>query len=126
MVARMDPKMPDNMKLNMYLVINVNKGQMGIVIKFVSDLRQICDFLRVLWFPPPITLTDTIQLSCQSRRTNNASAKRKRTNKDLQNTAKKAKDRATRTTQYTVCISITKPLITRSRYLYISITGKIY
>ena len=24
------------------------------VIKFVSDLQQVCGFLRVLWFPPPI------------------------------------------------------------------------
>ena len=27
------------------------------VIKFVSDLRQVGDFLRVLWFPLPIKLT---------------------------------------------------------------------
>jgi hypothetical protein len=26
------------------------------VIKFVSDLRQVCDFLQVPWFPPPIKL----------------------------------------------------------------------
>jgi hypothetical protein len=26
------------------------------VIKFVRDLRQVGDFLRVLWFPPPIKL----------------------------------------------------------------------
>jgi len=30
------------------------------VIKFVSDLRQICGFLRVLQFPPPIKLTAMI------------------------------------------------------------------
>ena len=30
------------------------------VIKFVSDLRQASGFLRVLLFPPPITLTATI------------------------------------------------------------------
>ena len=30
------------------------------VIKFVSDLRQVCGFLRVLRFPPPIKLTATI------------------------------------------------------------------
>ena len=30
------------------------------VIKFVSDLRQVSDFLRVLQFPPPIKLTATI------------------------------------------------------------------
>ena len=27
------------------------------VIKFVTDLRQFCDFLRILRFPPPIKLT---------------------------------------------------------------------
>jgi hypothetical protein len=26
------------------------------VIKFVSDLRRVGGFLRVLWFPPPIKL----------------------------------------------------------------------
>ena len=30
------------------------------VIKFVSDLRQVGDFLRVLQFHPPIKLTATI------------------------------------------------------------------
>jgi hypothetical protein len=30
------------------------------VIKFVSDLRQVSGFLRVLWFPPPIKLTAMI------------------------------------------------------------------
>jgi hypothetical protein len=30
------------------------------VIKFVRYLRQICGFLRVLRFPPPIKLTATI------------------------------------------------------------------
>ena len=29
------------------------------VIKFVSELRQVVGFLRVLWFPPPIKLTAT-------------------------------------------------------------------
>jgi hypothetical protein len=29
------------------------------VIKFVSDLRQVDDFLRVLWFPPPLKLIAT-------------------------------------------------------------------
>jgi hypothetical protein len=32
------------------------------VIKFVSDLRQVGDFLRVFRFPPPITLTFHIRL----------------------------------------------------------------
>ena len=30
--------------------------------KFVSDLRQVDGFLLVLWFPPLIKLTATIQL----------------------------------------------------------------
>jgi hypothetical protein len=30
------------------------------VIKFVSDLRQVCGFLQLLRFPPPIKLTATI------------------------------------------------------------------
>ena len=30
------------------------------VIKFVSNLRQVSGFLRVLRFPPPIKLTSTI------------------------------------------------------------------
>jgi bacteriorhodopsin len=30
------------------------------VIQFVSDSRQVCDFLCVLLFPPPIQLTATI------------------------------------------------------------------
>jgi hypothetical protein len=30
------------------------------VIKFVSDLRQVNGFHRVLWFPPPIKLTATL------------------------------------------------------------------
>ena len=29
------------------------------VIKFVGDMRQVCGFLRVLQFPPPIKLTAT-------------------------------------------------------------------
>jgi hypothetical protein len=32
------------------------------VIKFVSDLQQNDGFLLVLWFPPPLKLTATIQL----------------------------------------------------------------
>ena len=34
----------------------------NIVIKFVSDLRQVSGFLWVLWFPPPVKLTATKQL----------------------------------------------------------------
>ena len=28
--------------------------------RFVIDLWQVCSFLQVLWFPPPIKLTATI------------------------------------------------------------------
>ena len=34
----------------------------GYVIKFVSDLRQVCGFLWVLQFSPPIKLTIAIYL----------------------------------------------------------------
>ena len=34
------------------------------VIKFVSDLRHVGDFLWVLRFPPPLKLTATIYLKC--------------------------------------------------------------
>ena len=30
------------------------------MIKFVSDLQQVCGFLHVLWFPALIKLTTTI------------------------------------------------------------------
>jgi hypothetical protein len=30
------------------------------VIKFVSELQQVHDLLRVLWFPPPTKLTATL------------------------------------------------------------------
>jgi len=30
------------------------------MIKFVSDLRQVCGFIRLLRFPPPIKLAATI------------------------------------------------------------------
>jgi len=30
------------------------------VIKFVSDLWQVCGFFWVFWFPPPIKLTTMI------------------------------------------------------------------
>jgi hypothetical protein len=36
------------------------RGVQHCVIKFVSDLRQVGGFLRVLRFPPPIKLTTTI------------------------------------------------------------------
>ena len=44
-------------------VVSSNFDQGGVqhyVIKFVSDLRQVEGFLRVIRFPPPIKLTATI------------------------------------------------------------------
>ena len=45
-----------------YCVLEYRSGQ-GVqhyVIKFVSDLRQVGGFIRVLRLPPPIKLTSTI------------------------------------------------------------------
>jgi hypothetical protein len=39
---------------------NPTQAMQHYVIKFVSDLRQVGGFLRVLRFPPPIKLTATI------------------------------------------------------------------
>jgi hypothetical protein len=43
---------------------NLNQGEVykleHYVIKFVSDLRRVVGFLRVLQIPPPIKLTATI------------------------------------------------------------------
>jgi hypothetical protein len=36
------------------------RGVQHYMIKFVSDLRQVGDFLQILRFPPPIKLTATI------------------------------------------------------------------
>ena len=54
-------------KINRSMLINtkdVSSNQVyslqQYVIKFVSDLRQVCDFLRVLQLPPPIKLTATV------------------------------------------------------------------
>jgi hypothetical protein len=47
---------------NVFLIITVRsfKYWLHYVIKFVSDLRQVSGFLRVLRFSPPIKLTATI------------------------------------------------------------------
>ena len=36
------------------------RGVKHYVIKFVNNLRQVCGFLRILRFPPPIQLTAII------------------------------------------------------------------
>jgi hypothetical protein len=49
--AKVESSNPANVKV--YSIQNY-------MITFVSDLQQFGGFLRVLWFPPPIKLTDTI------------------------------------------------------------------
>jgi hypothetical protein len=40
--------------------LNPTRAKQHYAIKFVSDLQQVCVFLRVFWFPPPLKLTATI------------------------------------------------------------------
>jgi sulfur transfer complex TusBCD TusB component (DsrH family) len=51
-------------KLSKYIIMNTTHDEVYLiqhyVIKFVSDLRQVSGFLRVLHFPPPIKLTAMI------------------------------------------------------------------
>jgi hypothetical protein len=52
-------------EIHVYICVGVNGEVYSIqhyVIKFVSDLWQVCGVRRVLWFPPPIKLTATILL----------------------------------------------------------------
>jgi hypothetical protein len=46
--------------LKLWVRIQLTTRCIHYVIKFVSDLRQVGGFERVLWFPPPIKLTATI------------------------------------------------------------------
>jgi len=46
--------------LMLWVRISIRGGVQQYVIKFVSDLRQVGGFLRVLWFPPSIKLTTMI------------------------------------------------------------------
>ena len=47
-------------------VVSLNPDHGGVyrkqyyVIKFVSDLRQVCSFLRVLWFASPVKINAMI------------------------------------------------------------------
>jgi len=48
--------------LFIYIIIKKDSSGRGVqhyVIKFVSDLRQVGGFLRVLWFPPPCNKIDS-------------------------------------------------------------------
>ena len=47
-------------EINYLPCLNCAKKLAVMTIKFVSDLRQVCGFLRILRFPPPIKLTATI------------------------------------------------------------------
>ena len=42
------------------------RGVQHYVMKFVSDLRQVSGFLRVLRFPPPIKLTSVLKMTVLS------------------------------------------------------------
>jgi hypothetical protein len=42
------------------------RGVQHYVMKFVSDLRQVSSFLRVLRFPPPIKLTSVLKITVLS------------------------------------------------------------
>jgi hypothetical protein len=46
--------------VNFYFIHGEVYSKQHYVIKFVSDLRQVSGFLRVLQFPSPIKLTTTI------------------------------------------------------------------
>jgi len=48
--------------LMLWVRISIRARYTTLCDKFVSDLRQVGGFLRVLRFPPPIKLTATIQL----------------------------------------------------------------
>jgi hypothetical protein len=52
--------MYDNFFTHLYLAYGNVHSIQHYVMKFVSDLRQVVDFLQVLRFPPPIKLTVTI------------------------------------------------------------------
>ena len=55
------------------------------VIKFVSDLRQVGDFFRVLLFPPPIKLTATKKRQKNNNKNKNKNKKQnKKTKKNKQ------------------------------------------
>ena len=45
---------------NIVLIKNVICVQ-HYVIKFVNDLRHVCGFLRVRWFPPPIKIESVLK-----------------------------------------------------------------
>jgi len=44
----------------LWVWITLRQGVLDTTFIFVCDLRRVCDFLQVLWFPPPIKLTATI------------------------------------------------------------------
>ena len=67
-VLLLDLQLPEQSVLNTAKVVSVNPVHSEMysiqqyVKNFVSDLRQVGDFLRALRFPPPIKLTATIYL----------------------------------------------------------------
>jgi len=59
------------------------------VIKFVSDLRQVGDFFRVLLFPPPIKLTATKKRQKKQQQKQKQKQKTKQKNKKKQTNKKR-------------------------------------
>ena len=59
-IAEILLKVALNTKIQILIQIRSGRGVQHYMIKFVSDLRQVGGFLRVLLFPPPIKLTTMI------------------------------------------------------------------
>jgi hypothetical protein len=55
-------KIHRNIRSHFFIIRYVGVLETTFVIKFVSDLRQVGGFLRVIRFPPSIKLTATIKL----------------------------------------------------------------
>jgi hypothetical protein len=66
MVVKLDLQLPMQLLAITTKVVSLNPAHGEVyslqryVIKFVSNLRKVSGFLRVLRFPPPIQLTTTI------------------------------------------------------------------
>jgi hypothetical protein len=66
-ICQLDLQLPmQSVPITTNMSLNPTHGEMysiqHFVIKFVSDLCQVCDFLWIIWFPPTIKLTAPIEL----------------------------------------------------------------
>jgi hypothetical protein len=71
--------------------VSSNLDQGGVqhyVIKFVSDLRQVEGFLRVIRFPPPIKLTATLERNKTSLSRKIQKQNKNKTNENKENNTK--------------------------------------